>query len=607
MVKAINTNLKKRFSKVCLTLLACVLCTSTVCAATPNSSTSYILRYDALHHPVYAEKGMVVSQNALSSEVGARILAKGGNAVDAAVAVGFSLAITLPRAGNLGGGGFMLVYLANEDKTVAIDYRGIAPLSASAEQFLDVDGQVDYDRSKLGHTASTVPGTVAGLYEAHQRWGRLPWKTVVAPAIEQAREGIKVTRDLAWALRAKMAVLAQNLESKRIYFKTSGEGYSPGEQMRRPDLAWTLAQIADRGRDGFYRGQVAQRIERDMLAHGGLITAKDLAAYQAQVKEPLSAEYRGYQVVTMPPPAGGMHLVQMLNMLEHFPVAAYGHNSAAALHVLAETMKRAYAYRAEYLGDPTFYPVPVKRLTDKTLAAELVAGIDLARATPVAQIKPQQGAELDEGPDTTHYSVMDAEGNAVANTYTLSASFGSGVTITGTGILMNNQVNNFALRYGVEGATGANASFANALVPGKRTKSTQTPTIVLKDGQPLLVTGTPGGRRIITTVVQLVSNVIDHGMNLAEATHAPRIYHGWDKDELEYEPGISVDTLARLKARGHVLKQGASMGSVQSVLWDGELFAGAADPRRPGALAVGISSQELNTQGFAASDRLKPR
>jgi gamma-glutamyltranspeptidase/glutathione hydrolase len=257
-------------------------------------------------------------------------------------------------------------------------------------------------------------------------------------------------------------------------------------------------------------------------------------------------------------------------------------------------MKRAYAYRAQYLGDPAFYPVPVARLIDKAFATEMAGDIDLALATPVAQIEPRNGLELDEGPDTTHYSVMDAEGNAVSNTYTLSASFGSGVTIPGTGILMNNQINNFALRYGVAGATGANTSFANSLAPGKRTKSTQTPIIILRAGQPFLATGTPGGSRIITTMVQIVSNVIDHNMNLAEATYAPRIYHGWDKDELEYEPGISVDTLERLSERGHILQPGASMGSVQSVLWDGTTFSGAADPRRPGAMAIGVNSLKVS-------------
>lgn len=595
-----SLQIKNNLYRACLMFTFAVslsVCGPNVAAATDQNTTqpaTYILRYDALYHPVQSTNGMVASQNTLSSIIGARILEQGGNAVDAAVAMGFSLAVTLPRAGNLGGGGFMVVHMAAEGKTLTIDYRGSAPASASAEQFLNADGEVDFSRSKLGYTASTVPGTVAGLHEAHQRWGKLPWKTVLAPAIEQAKKGILVTRDLAWALNSKRAVLMQNSDSSRTYFKDTGAGYQPGELMRRPDLAWTLQQIADRGRDGFYRGKVAERIERAMRDHGGLITSADLKAYKALVKEPITTDYRGYTVATSPPPAGGTHLLQMLNILERYPLLDYGHNSAASLHLLAESMKRAYAYRAQYLGDPAFYPVPVARLIDKAFATEMAGNIDLALATPVAQIEPRNGLELDEGPDTTHYSVMDAEGNAVSNTYTLSASFGSGVTIPGTGILMNNQINNFALRYGVAGATGANASFANSLAPGKRTKSTQTPIIILREGQSFLATGTPGGSRIITTMVQIVSNVIDHNMNLAEATYAPRIYHGWDKDELEYEPGISVDTLERLSERGHILQPGASMGSVQSVLWDGTTFYGAADPRRPGAMAIGVNSLKVS-------------
>jgi gamma-glutamyltranspeptidase/glutathione hydrolase len=595
-----SLQIKNNLYRACLMFtfaVSLLVCGPNVAAATDQNTTqpaTYILRYDALYHPVQSTNGMVASQNTLSSIIGARILEQGGNAVDAAVAMGFSLAVTLPRAGNLGGGGFMVVHMAAEGKTLTIDYRGSAPASASAEQFLNADGEVDFSRSKLGYTASTVPGTVAGLHEAHQRWGKLPWKTVLAPAIEQAKKGILVTRDLAWALNSKRAVLMQNSDSSRTYFKDSGAGYQPGELMRRPDLAWTLQQIADRGRDGFYRGKVAERIERAMRDHGGLITSADLKAYKALVKEPITTDYRGYTVATSPPPAGGTHLLQMLNILERYPLLDYGHNSADSLHLLAESMKRAYAYRAQYLGDPAFYPVPVARLIDKAFATEMADDIDLALATPVAQIEPRNGLELDEGPDTTHYSVMDAEGNAVSNTYTLSASFGSGVTIPGTGILMNNQINNFALRYGVAGATGANTSFANSLAPGKRTKSTQTPIIILRAGQPFLATGTPGGSRIITTMVQIVSNVIDHNMNLAEATYAPRIYHGWDKDELEYEPGISVDTLERLSERGHILQPGASMGSVQSVLWDGTTFSGAADPRRPGAMAIGVNSLKVS-------------
>lgn len=483
----------------------------------------------------------------------------------------------------------MVVHMAKSNETLTIDYRGTAPAAAKADMFLDAQGKVIAERAKLGHTASTVPGTVAGLYEAHQRWGRLPWEVVVQPAVTQALEGIEVSRDLAWAIQSKKSVLQSNPASKQEYFGNSAEGYVAGDLWRRPELAETLQHIARKGRDGFYKGRIAKKIHADMKKHGGLITRADLKAYEARVQEPLWGDYRGYRIATMPPPAGGIHLLQMLNIIERFPMGEYGHNSARSLHVLAEAMKRAYAYRAQYLGDPAFHPVPVEQLLSESLTDRLAAQIKPGQATPVKLIQPEQGFVLDEGPDTTHYSVMDSEGNGVSNTYTLSASFGSGVTIAGTGILMNNQINNFALREGIEGAGVFASSVANAMRPGKRTRSTQTPLMVFRDGEPLLLSGTPGGRRIITTMLQMVSNVVDYGMNVAEATHAPRIFQGWREDELEYETGISVDTLDKLKRWGHQLESGATMGSTQSIMNDSGNLYGAADPRRPGAAAVGVA------------------
>lgn len=555
-----------------------------------NKSTKYILRYDQLHHPVKASKGMVVSQNNLSSDIGARILEQGGNAIDAAIAVGFSLAVTLPRAGNLGGGGFMMVYVASENRTFAIDYRGAAPALANAELFLTREREVNRALTKRSYTASTVPGTVAGLYEAHRRWGKLPWSKLLAPAIELARDGIIVSRDLAWALTAKRDVLFANGASRRKFFAPSGEPLQRGDRWRQPDLAQSLSIIATSGRDGFYQGILATKISEDMKNNNGLITASDLTAYRARVVEPLTRRYRGYQVATMPPPAGGVHLLQMLAMMEKFDLSALGSNSADTTAVLAESMKRAYAYRAELLGDPEFVEVPVEQMLDDAVLVQQGASIDLSRATRLSDIAPRLGADIDEGPDTTHFSVMDSDGNAVANTYTLSASFGSGVTIQGTGILMNNQINNFALLHGIEGASVSASSFANSLKPGKRPKSTQTPLIVFRDEHPFLVSGTPGGRRIITTMVQLISNVLDHGMNIAQATHSPRMFHGWRNDELELEPGFSRDTVTALENKGYNVKAGASMGSTQSIVWDGRLFYGSADPRRPGAKASGIEA-----------------
>ena len=553
------------------------------------SGDTYILRYDSIHHPTRAKSGMVVTQNNLASDVGQAILARGGNAIDASVAVGFALAATLPRAGNLGGGGFMLAHIKGNDgeqsTTTAIDFRGEAPALAN-RKFYTKKGKTDRVKTKVGYTASTVPGTVAGLYEAHQRWGTLPWSEVIAPAIDLAEKGIKVSHDLAWALNAKAVVLSANPEACDIYFSSCSGFAKEGDRLKQPALAKTLKLIAKNGADAFYKGLIAKQISDDMKKNGGLIRLSDLKKYKARVIEPISTDYRSYQVVSMPPPAGGLPLLQTLNIMEHFPLSEFGPGSAKSIHVMAESMKRSYAYRAEYLGDPRFQKVPVGKILDKTLAASLAAEIDLTRVTPVSKITPRLTIDSPDSPNTTHFSIIDKFGNAVATTYTLSASFGSGVVIKDTGILMNNQMNNFSYLPSLNNAEYK--KIPNSLQAGKRTKSTQSPTLVFKDAEVFLVTGTPGGRRIITTVVQLISNLIDHNLNIAEATLLPRIHQGIRSDTLEHEAGFSPDTINILNKMGYDLEQGASMGSTQSIHIEDGKITGSADTRRPNAKAIAL-------------------
>jgi gamma-glutamyltranspeptidase/glutathione hydrolase len=505
------------------------------------------------------------------------------------VATGFALAVTLPRAGNLGGGGFMVVSIkaSKEDPgaLMAIDFRGEAPALAN-RYFYRKEGQVDRQLTKAGHTASTVPGTVSGLYSAHQRWGKLPWATLLKPAITLATDGIAMSHDLAWALNAKSLQLSLNPEACEIYFSGCTGYAKEGTLLKQPDLAKSLKLIATLGADAFYRGPISARIAADMKEHGGLIQAADLAAYQARILPPIATSYHGYYIASMPPPAGGLPLLQTLNIMEHFPLSDYGPGSSETIHVLAEAMKRAFAYRFTYLADPHFNNVPVTEILDKSFAKTLAGQIRMNRMTPVEEIAPYLPEGLPTGPDTTHLSVLDSQGNGVVLTYTLSSSFGSGVVIKDTGILMNNQMNNYA--YKPELPDTEYKALANSLQPGKRPKSTQAPTLVFQDGNLVLLTGSPGGRRIITTVAQLISNVIDHKMNIAEATVFPRIHQGWTSDTLEHEPGVSKDTLDNLFKLGYELKLGASMGSTQSIRIEKGKISGAADPRRPGAKAVSL-------------------
>ncbi|KJS05280.1 MAG: hypothetical protein VR73_12540 [Gammaproteobacteria bacterium BRH_c0] len=544
------------------------------------------LQYQDRFHPSLGQGGMVVSQEVIASRVGADILAQGGNAVDAAVATGFALAVTLPQAGNIGGGGFMLVYLAEQKKTIAIDYREMAPQKAHRDLFLNAQGEADPEKSRYSALSSGVPGTVAGLVHTQQKYGTLPLKTVMAPAIELADKGLIVSHPLSWSLMQAQKRLSAHPASKRYFFKPGGKPWQAGERWRQKDLAATLRRIASKGADGFYKGKTANLIVAEMQRNGGLISHEDLAGYQVVEREPVTGTYRGYEIVSMPPPSsGGIHLVQMLNILEGWDLQAHGHNSAGYLHRLVESMRRAYADRSKYLGDPDFTEVPVTALTDKAYASRLREEINLDRATASAEVLP--AAKLaPESPQTTHYSVWDKEGNVVSNTYTLNFSYGNGMSVSGAGFLLNNEMDDFSAKPGVPNAFGLLGDEANAIEPRKRPLSSMTPTMVFKDGQPVLVTGGPGGSRIITSVLQVILNNIEFGMNIAEATAAPRIHHQWYPDSVDVEKGISPDTLKLLREMGHnVVPSPWAIGRTQSITREQGIFQGVTDYRWPGGSA----------------------
>jgi gamma-glutamyltranspeptidase / glutathione hydrolase len=562
-----------------------------VAALAQQDASTPLFEYSAINHPVMGKKGMVASHNALSSEIAAEILANGGNAIDAGAALGFALAVTLPRAGNIGGGGFMLIHVAALDKTIAIDFRETAPAAASENMYFDENGNVESDASfRFSHKSSAVPGSVAGLAHIVENYGTMTLAEVLEPAIRLARDGIVVTYDLAEDL-ARSQRLKNNPASLKKFYKPDGSNYEVGELFKQPDLAWTLSEIAGHGVDAFYKGSVAEKIVADMEAHNGLITMEDLANYRVVEREPVRGNYRGYDIAAMPAPSsGGTHVIQMLNILENFPLAEMGPESADALHITAEAMKFAYADRSKYLGDPDFVEIPTAAMINKDYARDLAAKISMDRAIPSAEIAPGNLA-MYESDETTHYSVMDSEGNMVGNTYTLMFSFGSGVVIEGTGILMNNNMGNFTLRPDIPDAFGLMGSENNTIRPDRRPVSSMSPVFVSRDGKPFFITGTPGGSKIISANMQMVLNVLEYGMNIADAAVAPRIHHQWIPDVLEIESGISPDTVSLLIERGQNInfsQRSAGMGSMQSVMWKDGLFYGYSDPRRPGAKAVGV-------------------
>ncbi|EBS6878976.1 gamma-glutamyltransferase [Salmonella enterica] len=538
-------------------------------------------------HPVRATQGMVASVDVMATQVGVDILKQGGNAVDAAVAVGYALAVTHPQAGNLGGGGFMLLR-TKDGATTAIDFREMAPAGATRDMFLDEQGNPDSKKSLTSPLASGTPGTVAGLSLALEKYGSLPLNSVVRPAIKLAQEGFIVNDALADDLKTYGSEVLPHHENSKAIFWKDGEPLKKGDKLVQQDLANSLTMIAENGPDAFYKGEIARQIAQQMQQNGGLITTDDLAAYQAVERTPVSGEYRGYQIFSMPPPSsGGIHIVQILNILENFDMNKYGFGSADAIQIMAEAEKYAYADRSEYLGDPDFVNVPWQALTSKTYAKSIAGQIDINKAKPSSEIRSGKLAPY-ESDQTTHFSVVDKDGNAVAVTYTLNTTFGTGIVAGNTGILLNNQMDDFSAKPGVPNVYGLVGGEANAVGPKKRPLSSMSPTIVVKDGKTWLVTGSPGGSRIITTVLQMVVNTIDFGMNVAEATNAPRFHHQWLPDELRVEKGFSPDTLKLLEQKGQKVALKEAMGSTQSIMVgpDGELY-GASDPRSVDDLTAG--------------------
>ena len=540
--------------------------------------------------PERGSNGMVVSTRAVASQIGIDILKKGGNAVDAAVAVSFALAVAWPSAGNIGGGGFMLIHLANGTNEI-VDYRETAPLKATREMYLDEKGNVVPNLSLVGHKAVAVPGTVAGMEFAWKRHGKLPWKELLQPAIRLAEEGILLDAAFVSSFPDYVETLSRFPESKRIFLK-GGDLFKQGEMFRQPELASVLRRIQSDGARDFYEGQTAKLIVSEMKANGGLITAEDLKSYKPVLRKPLQGTYRGYELLTMPPPSsGGVALLEMLNILESQDVRKQGFHSADHLHWTIEAMKRAFADRAGLLGDPDFVDMPIERLISKEYARELFRGIDSNRATPSSELTRSTEPVLKKS-STTHFSVGDREGNFVANTYTLNDTFGSRVTVAGGGFLLNDEMDDFTSKPGVPNLYGLIQSETNAIAPRKRPLSAMTPTILLKDGKPFLVLGSPGGPTIISTVLQVINNVIDFEMNLQQALDAPRIHHQWMPDLVYSDPfGIGPDTRRMLESRGHKFSEkyffapAQYFGDVHAILIDhkSQTLHGASDIRLSGA------------------------
>ena len=558
-------------------------------ASNANTSTLIpIIDYKERFLPVIARSGMVVGPEQLAAEVGAQILRQGGNAIDAAVATGFALAVTYPRAGNLAGGGFMLIHLADDDRETLIDYRETAPAAASRDMFLDDEGKLDKQREYFSLQSAGVPGTVAGMLYALEKYGTLTREQALAPAIALARDGIPVSYSLFFEISASAQNLRKNPAAERQFFQPDGSAYAVGDIWRQPDLAWTLSEISEEGINGFYGGEVAQLITTEMESGGGLITAQDLADYRVVERQPVRGTYKDFEIVSTPPPSsGGVHIVQMLNILEGYDLQAMGHNSAAYVHHLTESMKLAYADRSLYLADPDFVDVPVTQLIDKAYAEQQRQRIDSNVATPSVDIAPGQllGSESTE---TTHYSVADRFGNVVSNTYTLNFSFGSNIVVPGTGMLLNNEMADFASSPGSANAFGLVQGEANKIEPGKRPLSSMSPTIVFRAGEPWLATGSPGGSVIISTVLQTTLNAMVFDMNIATAAAEPRMHHQWMPDVLKMEEGFSLDTVRLLQAMGQNVDMASrTTGRTNSIMLDEGWFYGSSDTRRPGGWVAG--------------------
>ena len=529
----------------------------------------------AARQPVRTRQAMVVAEEPVATEIGAAVLKSGGNAVDAAVAVGFALAVTFPYAGNIGGGGFMLIRLA-DGRTTFLDFRERAPEKATRNMYLDPAGNVTAD-SIDGWRASGVPGTVRGLEMAHHKFGRKTWPELLAPAIALAKNGFTVPYSLSSSLHDSAAKFNKFPESKRV-FLNGGAGFEMGAHFSQPDLARTLERISKNPSD-FYEGETAKLIAAGMAANGGLITATDLKNYKVAERQPLTGKYKGYDVITAPPPSsGGIGILQMLGMLENSGYEKPGAGSAASIHYVAEVMRRYFADRSEYFGDPDFFKVPIRALLNPAYIAKQKSTIDLNRATPSSEIGPGKLAGY-ESTETTHFSIVDKDGNAVAMTYTLNGGYGSHVTVPGTGILLNNEMDDFSAKPGVPNMFKLIQGEANAIQPGKRPLSSMTPTILVRDGKPVLVVGGPGGSKIISSVLQVILNVVDFGMNAQDAVDAPRFHHQWQPDVLAIEKGFSPDTVRILESLGHKVESTTSVARIEAIVIDNGLLQGGADGR----------------------------
>jgi gamma-glutamyltranspeptidase/glutathione hydrolase len=542
---------------------------------------------------ILGHSAMVVAQERIATRIGVEILDRGGNAVDAAVAVGFALAVTYPRAGNIGGGGFMVIHLAHDNRDVAIDYREAAPAAATPTMFLDAQGNPDPAKSRDSGLSVGVPGTVAGLALAHQKYGsgKLSLAELLRPAIRLAEQGFRVQDDLADSMPRAVKRLARWPSTVSILLKNGGRPLEAGDRLIQYDLADTLKAIANQGPDAFYQDEIARKIVAAVQRAGGVMTTDDLKNYRAIERPVVRGSYRGFDIVSMPPPSsGGVHLIEMLNILEGYDLAKLGRGDEA-LHTFIEAMKRAYADRAVYMGDPDSVKMPIAGLISKKYAASLRTTIT-DKATPSAAIQSGKPADT-EGRNTTHYSIIDSDGNAVSNTYTLNFSYGLGLIADGTGVLLNNELDDFTAKAGASNAYGLVGFAANLPGPNKRPLSSMTPTLVLKDGKPFLVTGSPGGSRIITAVLQVITNVIDFNMTIAEAVTAPRLHHQWQPDETYVEPGFAPAVLDALKARGHNIVSTTPRTSANSIevtpktQFNPQGYVGAADARTRGALAAG--------------------
>lgn len=551
------------------------LCALTIACAFTMAQDAHAAAYP----PEYNNKeGLVMTTSPEADAVGQAVLKAGGNAIDAAVAAGYALAVTHPSCGNIGGGGFAIIHLADGTDT-CIDFREKAPLAASRDMYLDKDGNVIPDESLFTYRAVGVPGSVAGFSAMLDKYGTKSLASVVAPAIKLAKDGFTISRHEAYIMNENKELFKKFTSTPKYFLKPDGSTYMAGENFKQPALAKTLATIAKEGPDAFYKGKIADLIAADMAKNGGLITKEDLANYKAVWREPVKGTYRGYGIVSMcPPSSGGTHVIQILNVMENADVAKMGAGSANKIHLMAEAMRYAYADRSEYMGDPDFVDVPVAKLISKDYAKQIYGKIQKDKATPSSQVRP--GLEIPEGSNTTHYSVVDKYGNAVSVTYTINSLYGSGAACDGAGFFFNNEMDDFASKAGVPNQFGLVGSDANCIQPEKRPLSSMSPTLVTKDGKLFMVVGSPGGSRIITTVLQTISNVIDHNMDVAEAVAFPRIHMQWLPDELRIERNsISPDTAAKLEAMGYKLSVKDFMGDVNAIMVKDGTFYGSHDPR----------------------------